>query len=56
MAEPDRPQMTIRRMRFACWITKRTDTRSQYVILTAFPRQEWLLERAPLLRYTILPA
>jgi hypothetical protein len=24
--EPDRPQMTILRMRFACWITKATDT------------------------------
>jgi hypothetical protein len=28
-----------RRMRFACWITKAADTYSQYVILTAFPRQ-----------------
>jgi hypothetical protein len=24
----------IRRMRFACWITKATDTHSEYVILT----------------------
>jgi uncharacterized protein YciW len=24
--QPDRPQMTIRRMRIACWITKATDT------------------------------
>jgi hypothetical protein len=32
----------IRRMRFACWITKATDTHSQYVILIAFPRQQWL--------------
>jgi len=22
MAEPDRPQMTIQRTRFACWVTK----------------------------------
>jgi hypothetical protein len=29
----------IRRMRFACWITKATDTHSDNVILTAFPRQ-----------------
>jgi hypothetical protein len=30
-----------RRMRFACWITKATDTHSEYVILIAFPRQQW---------------
>ena len=28
-----------RRMRFACWITKATDTHSEYVILMTFPRQ-----------------
>ena len=28
----------IRRMRFACWITKATDTNSKYVILIAFPK------------------
>jgi hypothetical protein len=42
----------IRRMRLACWITKATDTRSEYVILIAFPRQQWLRERASMLRYT----
>jgi hypothetical protein len=36
----------IRRMRFACWITKATDTHSEYVVLTAFRRQQWLRERA----------
>jgi hypothetical protein len=51
MVEPDRPQMIIRRMRFACWITKDTDTHSGYVILIAFPRQQWLRERALMLRY-----
>ena len=31
MVEPDRPQMTIiRRMRFACWITKATHTLGVY--------------------------
>ena len=30
---------TIRRMRFACWIIKATDTHWEYVILTAFPRE-----------------
>jgi hypothetical protein len=42
----------VRRMRFACWITKATDTPSEYVIRIAFPRQEWLRERASILRYT----
>jgi hypothetical protein len=27
---------TIRRMRFACWITKATDTDSEYEIVLAF--------------------
>jgi hypothetical protein len=40
----------IRRMRFACWITKATDTYSEYVILIAFPWQQWLRERASMLR------
>jgi hypothetical protein len=45
---------TVRRMRFACWITKathkHTHTRSEYVILIAFPRQRWLRERASVVR------
>jgi hypothetical protein len=28
-----------------------TNTHSEYVILIAFPRQQWLCERAPMLRY-----
>jgi hypothetical protein len=32
----------IRRMRFACWVTKTTNTHSEYVILVGFPRQQWL--------------
>jgi len=28
--EPDRPQMTIWRMCFACWITKATNSHSEY--------------------------
>ena len=52
--ESDRSQMTIRRMRFACWITKTTDTQSEYVIFTAFPRQQWFHERASLLRFTCI--
>ena len=41
----------IRRMLFACWITKDRDTHSEYVILTAIPRQKWLLQRASVLSY-----
>jgi hypothetical protein len=44
----------IRRMRFACWITKATDTHSEYVIFIAFPRQQWLHERVPVLRLYVL--
>jgi hypothetical protein len=40
----------IRRMRFACRITKATDTHSEYVIFIAFTRQQWLRERASMLR------
>ena len=39
-------------MRFSCWITKATDTNSEYVSLIAFPLQQWLQERACMLRYT----
>jgi len=38
--------MTIWRMRIACWITKATNTHSQYVIIIAFPVQQWLQKRA----------
>jgi hypothetical protein len=38
-------------MRFACWITKATDTHSEYAILIAFPRQKRLRERVSMLRY-----
>ena len=37
--------MTKWRMRIACWLPKATNTYSQYVILIAFPRQQWLHER-----------
>ena len=50
--EPGRPQMTIWRMRIACWIPEVTNTHSQYVILIAFPLQQWLQKRASILRHT----
>ena len=49
-----RPQMTIWSMRIACWITKPTNTHSEYVILIAYPRQQRLHESALMLRYTYI--
>ena len=46
--------MTIWRMRIACWIPKVTNTYSEYVILIAFPLQQWLHERVSLLRCTYI--
>jgi len=37
-------------MHFACWVIKATNTHSEYVILIALPRQQWLRERASMLR------
>ena len=42
------------RMRLACWITKATDAHSEYIILIDFPLQQWLYERASILRYTYI--
>jgi hypothetical protein len=52
--EPDRPQMTIWRMRIACWMPNATNTHSVYVLLIAFSLQQWLRERASMLRYTYI--
>jgi hypothetical protein len=54
-AEPDRSHITIWRTRIACWIRKATNTLSEYVILIAFPMQQWLHERASMLRYSMWP-
>jgi len=51
--EPDTPQMTVWPMRIACWIPKATNTHSEYVILIALPLQQWLHERASMLRYML---
>jgi hypothetical protein len=40
----------IRHMRFACWIIRATNTHSEYVILIAFPLQQWFRELASMLR------
>ena len=39
----------IGRMRFACWFIKARDTHSEFAILFAFPRQQWIRERASVL-------
>jgi len=41
--EHGRPQMTIWHICIACWISKATNTHSEYVILVAFPLQQWLM-------------
>jgi len=48
--EHGRTQKTIWRMRTACWIPKATNRNWVCVILTALPLQQWLLERASVLR------
>jgi len=48
--ERGRPQM-IWRMRIACGILKATNAHTDCVILIAFPLQQWLYERASMLRY-----
>ena len=42
----------IRRVLFACWITKAIHTHSEYLILVSFPWQQCLRERASVLCYT----
>ena len=42
----------LRRMRMVCWVTKAAYTHSEYVILIAFARQQWLHECTSVLRYT----
>jgi hypothetical protein len=55
VVQPDRPQLTIWRMGFACRITKTADPHWEYVILISFLQQYWLSERASVLRYTNIP-
>ena len=47
--EPERLQITLRHMRTACWKPNATATHSEYVILIAFPLQQWLHECASVL-------
>jgi hypothetical protein len=43
----------IRRMRFARWIRRATDTHSENAILIDFQRQRWLRERVSMLRVSL---
>jgi hypothetical protein len=44
----------IQRMRLALWITKATDTHSEYIILIAFQQQQWFRESTSVLRHTFI--
>jgi uncharacterized membrane protein SirB2 len=52
MVESGRLHMRMWRMSITWWITKATDTLSEYVTLSAFPLQQRLQNRDSLLRYT----
>jgi hypothetical protein len=51
IAEPERPQITIWRMRSSRWVPKAANAHSEYVMLIAFPLQQWWHERASMLHY-----
>ena len=46
------PQMTIWRMRIACWIPKATNIHSEHVIIVYFQQQQWWNESTLVLRHT----
>ena len=54
VVERGRPQLTVGPTRILCWITKARNIHSGDVILIAFPQQQWLHERASMLRYTYI--
>ena len=41
-------------MHFECWLSKATDSRSEYVIFAAFLLQQWLQAHASALRYVYI--
>jgi len=55
IAQKDRPQKTIRRTRFAFWVTKATNTHSEHLIFIVFPLQQCLGKSASMLRSTYIP-
>ena len=54
IVQPDRIQMTIRRTRSACFVSKGTDTHSACVTITDFPQLQLFHERASLLHSTYI--
>jgi hypothetical protein len=54
IAERDKPWVTIRCMRIACWIPKATSTHSEYVRIVVFLLHQLLRERVSTLCYTCI--
>jgi len=52
--QPDTPLIAIWRVRALCWLIKLTGTLSEYIILIAFPLQQWIRESASLLHCTYI--
>jgi len=46
--------MKIWRVGIGCWIPTSTNANSEYVIVIAFPLQQWLHKRDSMLRYTYI--
>jgi len=53
IVEPGRPQMTYG-AHTACWIPMSTNRHSEYIILIAFPLQQWLHKYASILCSTYI--
>ena len=51
IAERGRSEMTIWRMRIACWVPNATNTHSDYLMLIVLSLQQLLHERTSMLRY-----
>jgi len=54
IVEPDGLEVTLSHKPIACCISKATDTHSEFIILGAFPLQQWLQKRAWAFRYTYI--
>ena len=53
-AVPDKPHMTIWCMCVSCCTPKTTHTHSEYVMLIAFPLQQWLHQQASIFLHTYI--
>ena len=54
IVKTDRPLMTVWRMQIAWWMPKATNIHPEYVILIAFPQQQWLHECSSVLHYVYI--